>query len=83
MFSLPPFSFSYKYSFFNPYKFKQVKFYRINYRTETEVKKGINNFMNFYNTKRPHSLLRYRTADVYEAKYFSKHTDSKQTETGQ
>ena len=68
-------------SFFSIYK--QEEFYRTNYKTETEVKKGINNFMNFYNTKRPHSLLRYRTPDAYEAEYFNKHTDSKQTETGQ
>lgn len=68
-------------SFFGIYK--QEEFYRTNYKTETEVKKGINNFMNFYNTKRPHSLLRYRTPNAYEAEYFSKHTDSKQTETGQ
>lgn len=39
--------------------------------------------MNFYNTKRPHSLLRYRTPDAYETEYFSKHTDSKQIETGE
>lgn len=68
-------------SFFGIYK--QEEFYRTNYKTETEVKKGINKFMNFYNTKRPHSLLRYRTPDAYEAEYFSKHTDSKQIETGQ
>ena len=68
-------------SFFGIYK--QEEFYRTNYKTETEVKKGINNFMNFYKTKRPHSLLRYRTPDAHEAEYFSKHTDSKQIETGQ
>lgn len=60
-------------SFFGIYK--QEEFYRTNYKTETEVKKGINNFMNFYNTKRPHSLLRYRTPDAHEAEYFSKHSN--------
>ena len=60
-------------SFFSIYK--QEEYYRTNYRSETEVKKGINEFMNFYNTKRPHSLLRYRTPDAYEAEYFRIHGD--------
>lgn len=60
-------------SFFSIYK--QEEYYRTNYRSETEVKKGINEFMNFYNTKRPHSLLRYRTPDAYEAEYFRIHED--------
>lgn len=37
--------------------FKQEEFYRTNYRSEIEVKKGINNFMSFYNSERSHSLL--------------------------
>ena len=68
-------------SFFSIYK--QEEFYRTNYKTETEVKKSLNKFMNFYNTKRPHSLLRYRTPDAYEAKYFSKHKDLEQVQTKQ
>ena len=63
-------------SFFGIYK--QEEYYRTNYRSETEVKKGINEFMNFYNTKRPHSLLRYRTPDAYEAEYFRIHRDSEE-----
>ena len=63
-------------SFFGIYK--QEEYYRTNYRSETEVKKGINEFMNFYNTKRPHSLLRYRTPDAYEAEYFRIHGDSEE-----
>lgn len=60
-------------SFFGIYK--QEEFYRTNYKTEAAVKKEINNFMNFYNTKRPHSLLRYRTPDAYEAECFNKHKE--------
>ena len=55
--------------------FKQEEFYRTNYRSEIEVKKGINSFMKFYNSERPHSLLRYRTPDAYEAEYFRDHAD--------
>ena len=32
--------------------------------------------MLFYNTKRPHSLLRYRTPDAYEAAYFKRINES-------
>lgn len=60
-------------SFFSIYK--QEEYYRTNYRSETEVKKGISEFMNFYNTKRPHSILRYRTPDAHEAEYFRIHGD--------
>lgn len=56
-------------SFFGIYK--QEEFYRRNYKTEAELKKGIHSFMNFYNTKRPHSILRYRTPEAYESEYFS------------
>lgn len=66
-------------SFFGIYK--QEEFYRTNYRSEMEVKKGINSFMNFYNTKRPHSLLRYRTPDDHEAAYFKKQADLETVET--
>lgn len=68
-------------SFFGIYK--QEEFYRTNYKTETDVKKGITKFMSFYNTKRPHSLLRYRTPDAHEAEYFSKHNDLELFQTGQ
>ena len=64
-------------SFFSIYK--QEEYYRTNYRSETEVKKGISEFMNFYNTKRPHSLLRYRTPDAHEAEYFRIHGDLEDT----
>ncbi len=60
--------------------FKQEEFYRRSYKTEVELKKGINDFMTFYNTKRPHTLLRYRTPDVYEAIYFNKQTENEAAE---
>ena len=61
-------------SFFGIYK--QEEYYRRNYRSEMELKKGINNFMSFYNTKRPHSLLRYKTPNAHEADFFNKNKNS-------
>lgn len=57
-------------SFFSIYK--QEEFYRKDYRSEADVKKGINDFMLFYNTKRPHSVIRYRTPNAYEEEHFNK-----------
>ena len=48
-----------------------------------KIKSNMNNLLNFYNTKRPHSLLRYRTPDVYESECLSKHKDSELIEAGQ
>ena len=51
---------------------KQEEFYRSKYKSEQDLRRSIFRFMLFYNTKRPHSLLRYRTPDAYEATYFKR-----------
>ena len=51
---------------------KQEEFYRSKYKSEQDLRRSIYRFMLFYNTKRPHSLLRYRTPDAYEASYFKR-----------
>lgn len=68
-------------SFFSIYK--QEEFYRKDYGSEAAVKRGINNFMLFYNSKRPHSLLRYRNPNAYEEEYYNriKHIKEKIKET--
>ena len=50
--------------------FKQEEFYRVKYKTKAELLKGVNSFMTFYNSKRPHSILRYRTPDAFEEDYY-------------
>ncbi len=63
-------------SFFSIYK--QEEFYRKDYTSEAAVKRGINEFMLFYNSKRPHSLLRYRNPNAYEEEYFNKFKENKE-----
>lgn len=40
---------------------KREELYRTNYKSEKELQQSIKNYIEFYNTKRPHTLLRYRT----------------------
>lgn len=57
-------------SFFS--SFKQEELYRHEYKTAEEMKRSINNYMIFYNEKRPHSIIRYQTPNKFEAKYYDK-----------
>lgn len=67
-----------KQSFFNlgnPYNksfFKIMKtgrLYRTDFHSERELRKTIKNYITFYNKKRPHSVLRYRTPNKCEVDY--------------
>ena len=49
---------------------KREELYRRNYQTETEFLNGVHNYIAFYNSERPHSLLRYQTPDKYEEMYY-------------
>lgn len=51
---------------------KSEKLYRTDFRSEKELKMGVREYIEFYNDKRPHSMLRYQTPNKYEAQYFSK-----------
>ncbi len=57
-------------SFFS--NFKQEELYRHEYKTVEDMKRSINKYMVFYNNERPHSILRYKTPDKAEAKYYDK-----------
>ena len=48
---------------------KREELYRTNYKSEKELQQSIKNYIEFYNTKRPHTLLRYRTPDKTEADF--------------
>ena len=41
--------------------FKKEELYRRDYASETAFKKGIDSYIEFYNTRRPHSTLKNRT----------------------
>jgi len=41
--------------------------YRTQYKSEQQFEKSIENYIEFYNTQRPHSTLNYKTPDQFEA----------------
>lgn len=51
------------------------------YNTEAEIRQSVNSFIEFYNTKRPHSVLRYRTPNAYESEYFNKTAGKSENQT--
>ncbi len=52
-------------SFFST--FKKEEFYRSNYRSEKELHQGIDTYISFYNQKRPHTTLKNKTPEQFEA----------------
>lgn len=51
---------------------KREELYRTNYKSERELKECIQKYIEFYNSKRPHSILLNRTPDRVETEYFNK-----------
>ena len=58
-------------SFFSIMKTEEL--YRTNYRSERELLNSISDFITFYNTERPHSVLRYMTPNKFEDLYYKYH----------
>ena len=56
-------------SFFS--NLKREELYRGKYRSERELRAAIDQYMNFYNTKRPHETLKYKTPQQKEEEYTS------------
>ncbi len=54
---------------------KTEKLYRIDLRSERELREAIKDYIHYYNNERPHSVLCYRTPDKYEADYLRKQQD--------
>lgn len=52
--------------------FKKEEFYRSAYRSETEMREKIAKYIAFYNQKRPHTTLNYKTPEQYEDEFFQK-----------
>lgn len=52
--------------------FKKEEFYRNNYRSEAELRKKIDEYIAFYNQKRPHTTLNLQTPEQYEDAFFRK-----------
>jgi transposase InsO family protein len=51
---------------------KKEELYRTNYKSENEFRKSVEDYMFFYNSKRPHSTLLYKTPNRYETEYNEK-----------
>ena len=51
-------------SFFS--NMKREELYRTRYRSEREFKAAVREYITFYNEKRPHKKLRYKTPKKYE-----------------
>lgn len=52
--------------------FKKEEFYRSAYRSEAELRKKVNEYIAFYNQKRPHTALNLKTPEQYEDAFFRK-----------
>lgn len=48
---------------------KREEIYRTQYKSEQQFAKSVDNYIEFYNTQRPHSTLNYKTPDQFEAIY--------------
>lgn len=53
---------------------KEEELYRREYHSEAEMKKSVSDYIERYNTKRPHTYLRYKTPEWVETEYFAQHT---------
>ena len=51
---------------------KKEELYRRNYHSVEEFKACVEKYIEFYNMKRPHSTLEYKTPNAYESKFFDK-----------
>lgn len=51
---------------------KREEIYRNQYKSETQFVKSIENYVEFYNNRRPHRTLNYKTPDQFEAMHESK-----------
>ena len=51
---------------------KTEELYRTNYKSEREFRKSVEDYVLFYNAKRPHRTLAYKTPDRFEREYGNK-----------
>ena len=56
---------------------KREELYRTNYKSEKQLQQSIKNYIKFYNTKKPHTLLRYRTPDKTETDFLSRQANKR------
>lgn len=67
-------------SFFS--SMKRESLYRREYPSETAFRQGVSEYIEFYNTKRPHRSLQHKTPAQFEQAYYEKHPVSRQGSDG-
>ena len=50
---------------------KREELYRVKYHSVREFYASVKDYMERYNSSRPHQNLHYKTPDVYEAAYYA------------
>ena len=60
-------------SFFS--SMKREELYRTKYKSEKEFRDAVDKYIIFYNTKRPHKKLQYKTPEQKEMEYSLKQAD--------
>mgnify|MGYP003481217355 CR=1 FL=1 len=68
-------------SFFG--SFKREALYRYRFKSEEDFFESIETYINFYNNKRPRSILMNQTPDKLEANYFNKYKENSKPRTEQ
>lgn len=68
-------------SFFGSFKRKVL--YRYRFKTEKDFFRSIEEYINFYNNKRPHSILMNQTPNKFKANYFNIYKKNPDSETEQ
>ena len=71
--SYVPYDNSVMESFFS--SMKREELYRTKYRSEADFRKAVDQYIIFYNTKRPHRKLQYKTPSQKEEKYALEYED--------
>ena len=66
-------------SFFG--SFKREGLYRYRFKVEREFFEAIDEYINFYNEHRPHSILMNQTPNGFESRYYSKHKEKSENDT--
>jgi transposase InsO family protein len=67
-------------SFFS--SMKREALYRREYPSEVAFRQGVSEYIEFYNTKRPHRSLQHKTPAQFEQAYYEKHPVSRQSSDG-
>ena len=53
---------------------KKEELYRTNYKSEREFRESVEDYITFYNQKRPHGYLKYKMPDKFEEIYAARDT---------